>query len=368
MISPYQAQGPQGNLLGSIMDFIGQRTAQQLERGTRQQLNGQLGYGENVDPFSMQKFQGEGQRQNILGQENMRANENQGWMRGDRAAIGQMAGALGGIDAVSGNPLYAAIQQGATNPAVAQALLGQLFGDKSQQTAYDNAMGLGAQNNAYNGANDAAQHQYRMDEIGASNSGQTRAGSILEQTQKTVQDAFAHKAATDSPEWPGGDRLKIQQAELMGLLPNGRPAEVVLAEMAADAEYNKPGGRRDKAKKAADDRASGRFTPGNESGDMANEFSPEQNQELSQLRLNNAFNPKDFSPAQIVEEIVRQTKGTGQGYHTKNAQMVYPELYEKALTAYEQQQKVKNYQDELNKTKDPVMFYINKFLETTLPQ
>ena len=64
MIAPYQVAPPQGNLLGSIQNFIGQRRQMQMleqdrarEQATMAAINAQMGYGSGVDPFGMQKFE-----------------------------------------------------------------------------------------------------------------------------------------------------------------------------------------------------------------------------------------------------------------------------------------------------------------------
>lgn len=191
MIAPYQVAPPQGNLLGSILDFIGQRTAQQVEQGTRGYLGAQAGLPENVDPFGVQKYQGEGQRQFLAGEDNNRANENQSWMRGDRAQIGQLAGSLQGNPVISADPLLSSLAQSGANPAIMQQLLGMLGNDRSQATALSSEQTLQNLSNQFNTTRDATRHGFNLEEIQAQLGGQfsktTQAARLEEARRKFVE-------------------------------------------------------------------------------------------------------------------------------------------------------------------------------------
>jgi len=245
MASPYPAQPVQGNLIGSILDFAQRRDAGEVERATREFLAAQQGLGQNVDPFGVQKFQGEGQRQFLAGEDNSRAwnadsrlNENQGWMRGDRAAVGQMAGAMGQVPGIANDPTLGAILQGASNPAIAGQLLGMLGQDRTSETALNNSRMLAGEGNALGTANSAIAHEYRMKEIKAQNAGRggpSAAMQMLQEKDKFLAEANEQYRKTR-------ERRMLQEAELRGYIDRGRSHEEIIREMEGDADYNSKNG------------------------------------------------------------------------------------------------------------------------------
>jgi hypothetical protein len=275
MSSPYTVAPPQGNLIGSIMDFIGQSRALQLDAGTRNQINQGTGFGPNVDPFQVQKYQGEGQRQQVIGDTNRRANTEQQWQGDDRTSQANVMGGLAQNPVIAQDPVLGALVGGGSNAMIGEAVMRMLGNDRSSKQQFDNSAGLYGAQHAYNTARDFQQNEY--------NKQQTRGGatgrmSAQEQALQAIRDAVQHKAATDSAGWPGGDRSKLQELELAGVLQSGRDPATVMAEMEGDRAWNAPGGGRDKAalqdqnraevKAIADQKAGNKADPRKVTGDI----------------------------------------------------------------------------------------------------
>lgn len=147
MIAPYQVAAPQGGLIESIMDFIGEKRKQaefdrqvQTEMATQAAINAQMGYPSGVDPFGMQKF--------ATGESNLKTAEtNRNVTQGSfdlrkRAedstynaaeAIGRGLQPGGASYGMYNRPDFNAMLPGATNPAVLQHIIGIMTGIEDNQ-------------------------------------------------------------------------------------------------------------------------------------------------------------------------------------------------------------------------------------------
>lgn len=135
IVSPYSAPPASGDLIGQIMNFIGQSRAMALDAGTRNQLNGQLGYDANVDPFAMQKYAGEGQRQQLAGDANQRAQETQGWIGQDRQSQAAMLQRYANNPQFANDPMLGpAVQYGGANAQIGE-MIGRLMGSDRAATS-----------------------------------------------------------------------------------------------------------------------------------------------------------------------------------------------------------------------------------------
>jgi hypothetical protein len=176
MISPYQVSPPQGNLLGSILDFIGQNRQLQLDAGTRNQINGEQGFGPNVDPFAVQKYQGEGQRQTIAGDMNNRAAQDQRWQGDDRTSQQNTLGALSQNPVISQDPVLGSlVGNGGSNAMIGQAIMSMLGNDRSSENQMQNWGNQFSVENAAQLARDAMNNNYELGQINAA--GQMRGAS-----------------------------------------------------------------------------------------------------------------------------------------------------------------------------------------------
>ena len=247
MSSPYQVAPPQGNLLGSIMDFISQNRALQLDAGTRNQINSQTGFGSNVDPFAVQKYQGEGQRQQIAGNMDQRAQTEQNWQGADRQSQANTLGGLQGqfaSDPVMG-PL---LKNGGSNAMIGETIMRMLGGDRTAAHQQEYANTNAGTDFAYNTSRDATQNKYALEQIKAQMEGRG-AGR-----QSAQSESLGLVQQADSVYQKTGERRMRQQLELAGIIP-GRDPATVMAEMAADDEYNKPGGKKELDAQRAAERA-----------------------------------------------------------------------------------------------------------------
>jgi hypothetical protein len=149
-------------LLGALQQFLaGNVEAANLaeDRGiaanTRGQINTEKGWG-NVDPFAIQKFEGEGQRQGIAGDMNTRAQTTHQWAGDDRAQkaafIEQYLGNLRGAGVGGKDPILGAALGAGNSPEAAQVVQGFISGDR---TADRNQADWTTQNTTTSGQQDA---------------------------------------------------------------------------------------------------------------------------------------------------------------------------------------------------------------------
>lgn len=324
MISPYPVQPVQGNLLGSIMDFLNQRTAQQVEAGTRGYVGGQMGLPNNVDPFKVQGWQGENQRQFIAGDTNRRANVQQGWEGDDRQAVQGLGRALSAITGVQNDP-YLAAMAGNINPAIAQHLLGAMSGDRSAQTELQNRLILGNAQYGQQAARDATMHGYQMEEIGKQNEGRTgSAGSKASLAER-------------------------QMAEFDAAMNSGDPAALIRYQMKYGDINNIPQLQQrmsEMEKKKTDDSASSGYIPGGDGG-AATSRNPEANMSpAAQQQVASAIVQRlqgNQAPEEFVRDVVRQTMEFGGYPDWERVRAVYPDLYNKIWN--EEQKKAKQTQE-----------------------
>lgn len=246
MISPYQVSPPQGNLLGSIMDFIAQSRTLQQQGATNQLLNSQANLPYNVDPFEVQKYQGEGMRQQVMGDQNARAQQQQDWQGQDRQQSQQSSAAL--VNGYLQNPQYAGdpmlgplLNSGGT-PTVADAVLKILGGDRTQQQGFTNQFALGEQSAGHQMDLQRLQNQGSLDVAGFNrgtqwNNPNQQRMSDEQQLMQAVGLGREHYHKT-------GDRSKLLAA--VASIPDPAVRDTILG----DAQFDNPENANARAAKA----------------------------------------------------------------------------------------------------------------------
>lgn len=132
IIDPYRVAPAQGNIqdygLFAARDEQTQalRVAQALAAATRQYLGQQQGLPQGVDPNAVQAYGGETQRQDLLGQQNTRANAQEGRSAQDHQSKYDYANKFLGALPQQSDPVLSAAQQG--GGVYGAELLGQLLG------------------------------------------------------------------------------------------------------------------------------------------------------------------------------------------------------------------------------------------------
>jgi hypothetical protein len=232
MISPYQVAPPQGNLLGSLMDFVVQSRALQQQGATNQYLNQQQGLPTNVDPSAIQNFQGEGQRQQIAGAANSRAQQDQDWRGQDRSdARGSAANIVNSFlqnPEYANDPMVGPMLRSGNNPTVADQVLSILGGDRTANRSFGNQSVL--QDDAQASQMEIA----KLQEAGAfSRAGQGRGASAGQQTLQAVHEAIGHYQKT-------GDRMPLLALQATGQISDPQAA----GQMMGDVQWNEQAGAR----------------------------------------------------------------------------------------------------------------------------
>ena len=349
IVSPYRVAPSQG----SMTDFfnIGQQrenmeaAAQQraLAEATRQYLGQQMGLPGGVDPGAVQTYQGETQRQTLANQQDQRAQAQEGRLAMADQDLYSFARNFTQNLPQQEDPYLNALQAGGESPLAAQALLQALGGNFSRQGESETRTKINEADNV--AAQQRLETELRM-KAEAAVAEQNRLQGVKTGEEDRTRQAI--QKGTSTGDW----------SDFYAMAPNAMAAPVQLDRESASQENAAQRAEADrKAKVLADNPP-----PPSPVGSIQNkDLTADQQRQIMQARVERAMGSR--TPKDYAQQVAQNSQAWfSSSTPSEDMQALYPEVYKAALQKMLQEKQNKEFNQELEKTQNPLGYFIKKLL------
>jgi hypothetical protein len=348
IVDPYRVSPAQGNIqdYGMFAQRAEQtdamRVAAALAAATRQYLAQQNGLPQGVDPSAVQGYRGEDQRQLVVGEGNQRANAMEGRQAQEFQEKRDYAERfIGGLPQQT-DPLLGAAQQagGVYGADLLQQMLGGQFG---RQGALDNRTAMNTADNA--AAQQRLETELRMKNQ-ASVAEQARLDEVRKRQQGEAYDAFSEFKRTGDP------------AALAKIDPNLLTNPIIYDMM---EQYKTEAGASAEAERKAKILEANPPPPSPVGSIQNKNFTAEQQRQIMQARVDRARGDRTLE--YYAQLVAQDSQGLfASATPVNDMKTLYPEVYNAAWNKMQQEKQNKQFNQELEKTQNPLGYYIKKML------